>query len=815
MSIQFTPDHFVPLQIRPELVDEKTPLLELVVMVKNGGAEFQSCFTQNLQYVDEWSVLDTGSTDGTWEWLVDLQKHEKHHTSEKKHIYQEPFVAFHVSRNRLLDLAQNHSCTFQIMLDDSYLIQNGETLRQFLRLARTAPLNPQICESFTLYIEDSPENDFDLDKNHIRYLSNRILYTLYKIRYDDRYGVHEVIRKNHSISLPFEYGSILDLRSTKMQNRTKQRKQQDLQQLLKDHQNYPTDLRIMYYIAETYLNMEDYKNAEYWYGRRANDPATDEDYDEERYDAKYKLAVMHHYHLGSPVELISGLYLGAHTFLPHRPEALFMLGYFYAQPEHNVPDLAYTFLRRSFQIGPAKGGMNLKLYQHEILLPDLLAPLSLQFQDYELGLQVTQNQTGHKLRTIHNICAHMLRLQKKEVDRPDKVEMTTLKFDSLLPLNIKWVAFVTSSGWAPYNGMTLRTKGLGGSETCIIRFAEEIALTSSEKYQSVIFCPCDKPGQCINGVYYFDISSYIPFLKSQKCQIHRVFIQRSTDFIFPTVSQDVKCYLHLHDTIPKNEIIVGYNQPAFCGVICLSEWHKKLFQQEFGHLNIPVFVQSYGIDVEEIRYELLQDSLCGSDPLGRVIREPDIDLYKTYARKKQIHSFIYPSFPNRGLKVLLDMWPRILEIWPDAQLHLFCDFQNSWLQSWAEDMKIIQEKIEKFSKSVTNHGWQNPTRLKKFWQQSQIWLYPCTFSETFCLTALEARVHQLHIITCDLAALPETLESDGLVIPGDPTTLKWQETALNHLKQLDTQNVKSNWLQLQGRSYHRQVAKFVQDFLKD
>jgi hypothetical protein len=792
-TIQFTRDHFYPLVIRPELVDEKTPLLELIIMVKNGGPEFQSIFLQNISWVDEWSALDTGSTDGTWEWLVDMQKQNPTHPLEKKHVYQEPFVAFHTSRNRLLDLTQDHSCTFQIMLDDTYLLKNGATLREFLKWARTAEFNPKICESFALFIEDDSKHAFNLngqiinDSNQVKYLSNRILYTHHKLRYDPRYSVHEIIQKNNTVSLPFEYGSIFDVRSDKMYDRTKNRKRQDLENLLKDHEKYPTNLRIMYYIAETYLNMEDYKNAAYWYGRRADDPPTNEDYDEERYDAKYKFAVMHHYHLGAKWEQVVSLYMKTHAFLPNRPEALFMLGYYFTQPESSVPDLAYTFLRRCFQIGPPKGGMNLKMYQHDTLLPELLAPLCLQFEDYELGQKVTAHKNTYKMRTIHNICRNMLSLHQTNITCP------------FLGSPKKWIAFVTWSGWAPYNGMTLRTKGLGGSETCIIRFAEEIAASQHEKYQPVIFCPCDTPKTYINGVYYLNITDYLPFLTSRKEEIHRVFLQRSSDLILPTVSQNVKCYLHLHDTLPQDEILVGFKNPAFLGVICLSEWHKKLVESAFGHLKIPIFVQSYGIDVSEI-------------PL-------DVDLYQMYTtqlfRKKRKHSFIYPSFPNRGLRVLLEMWPKILDMWPDAQLHIFCDFQNAWLQQFSEEMQIIQEKIKQFAASVKNHGWQNPNYLKKFWQQSQIWLYPCTFAETFCLTALEARVHQLHIITCDLAALPETLGRDGKIIPGNPQTQEWQDQALAHLKQLDTDTPHhNNWAQLQGRSYARQVAKFVQHFVE-
>jgi hypothetical protein len=34
-------------------------------MVKNGGDTFEKVLTENLPYIDKWTILDTGSTDNT------------------------------------------------------------------------------------------------------------------------------------------------------------------------------------------------------------------------------------------------------------------------------------------------------------------------------------------------------------------------------------------------------------------------------------------------------------------------------------------------------------------------------------------------------------------------------------------------------------------------------------------------------------------------------------------------------------------------------------------------------------------------------
>jgi predicted O-methyltransferase YrrM len=79
------------------------------------------------------------------------------------------------------------------------------------------------------------------------------------------------------------------------------------------------------------------------------------------------------------------------------------------------------------------------------------------------------------------------------------------------------------------------------------------------------------------------------------------------------------------------------------------------------------------------------------------------------------------------------------------------------------------------------HGWVKKQELAEAWQTSDIWFYPCTFMETFCLTALEAASSQTFVVTNDLAALQNTVGNRGCIIPGDPTTKEWQEQALQQL----------------------------------
>ena len=54
--------------------------------------------------------------------------------------------------------------------------------------------------------------------------------------------------------------------------------------------------------------------------------------------------------------------------------------------------------------------------------------------------------------------------------------------------------------------------------------------------------------------------------------------------------------------------------------------------------------------------------------------------------------------------------------------------------------------------NIYYYGWVSKKVLSEAWTTSDIWFYPCTFMETFCLTALEAAITKTLVITNNLAA---------------------------------------------------------------
>ena len=205
-------------------------LIHLCIMVKNGGDTFKQVLEKNLEFVDKWTILDTGSTDSTIDIIKEVLVDKK-----KGQLFCEPFINFRDSRNRLLELAGN-SCKYTLMLDDTYIIKGK--LREFLDISR----GDQFSSSFSLYL-----NSYDSE-----YSSNRIVKTNSGLKYI--YRIHEVItpKNNNNVMIPKHNTYILDINSKFMEDRTNNRKYLDLQFLQEELDEDPANTRTYYYFATTY-----------------------------------------------------------------------------------------------------------------------------------------------------------------------------------------------------------------------------------------------------------------------------------------------------------------------------------------------------------------------------------------------------------------------------------------------------------------------------------------------------------------------------------------------------------------------------------
>ena len=760
-------------------------LVNLCIMVKNAGEGFREMLRENSKYIDRWTILDTGSTDNTISIINEVLG------EIPGELYQEPFINFRDSRNRLLDLA-GYRCAFNIMLDDTYVLKGN--VREFLTFLRS----DFVADCFSLNIEDidtmynscrvtrpfKPNPNGGIIKLNLRYINI----------------IHEIIdtRNYCNVAIPYEQFSITDVSSPYMQTRTKERKLQDIKLLEQELIENPQDPRSYYYIADSYILMKDYVTSLKYFKLRAE--RRYEGYSAEVQDSLYYIAVLSEM-TGVEWEKCHQLYLDCYNFDTSRPDSLYLIGRHYL--DHNQPGTALLYLEKAFEIGTPEITMSMRKNMYGYHIPYDLLLLCYNNKKYSLGERCCRKiisfveATNYKIEELDMIRGWL------EIfylySRYGGLEKRNDVFNGRT--ETKTIVFVSPGGWSDWFGETLYSKGLGGSETFTVKYGETLAKMG---YQVIVFCKTDRKN-VYNDVLYFPIDDYPLFLSRYKVDI--CLINRYQVYTHISILKAEKTYLILHDLTPLETIIP--TDDRLTGILFLSEFQKEQFLSLFGAFRNRCHVISYGIDTSLF-------------PSSELVSVKDIENgHWTNGDNDEI-IFVYPSFPNRGLLPLLHIFPSIISKYPNAKLHIFCETKHQWVQQYHKEVADkIDEILEQGNPNITNHGWVNGEKLRSFWKKAHIWLYPCVFEETFCMTALESAMSKTLMICSDLGALPETVGDRGIIIPGDPNEDGWKIFALNRIFNIldgfdnKEQLIESTYEWARSKDYSIVVEDFRQKYIEN
>ena len=691
---------------------------------------------------------------------------------KKGQLYCEPFVNFRDTRNRCLELA-GKTCKYTLMLDDTYIIEDD--LRNFLNVVR----GDQFADSHSLYIKS----------NDSEYVSNRIVKTDRNLRYI--YKIHEVINNanNKNVIVPMNISRILDYRCDYMETRTINRKQYDIQLLLEELEEDPDDPRHLYYLGQTYNVLCNFEIAYEYFIKRVEHP--NEGFLQEKIDACFEAARNANFNLDKPWPVCEALYLKSYEMDKTRPDSLYFLGIHYNEAKNY--EKAFFYFKEAFRVGyPIHAQYSLKPTLSFHFLPKFLPVMCYMFEDFSLGLSAT---------TL------FLQNNKPDADQYTAIVSWHKIFENLAkmpPLGIlqsspntkPYLCFVADGGFEPWTGCDILTKGVGGSETYIIEMARHIQAQGT--FQVVVFCNCLKH-TFFEDVIYYQLNKYFSFVRENR--VHSCIVSRFSEYLPVAFKSRIEnVYMVLHDLTPSGCVIPI--DPKLKKIFCLTEWHVEHMSSQFPQLKHLLTHFYYGIDVDKFNVSLTHTP---------------IEQFK----------FIYSSFPNRGLLQLLKMWHRIYSAEPRASLHIYSDINGKWVNSVAgKEMVEIQKLLQMYNKkpnrmNVYYHGWVSKKELADAWLTSDIWFYPCTFAETFCLTALEAALTKTFAITSNLAALNNTVDNRGILIHGDPTTEEWQNMALTSVlsymtsafSQKKNELVEKNYQWAKQLSWKNQATRLLNEHL--
>ena len=289
---------------------------------------------------------------------------------------------------------------------------------------------------------------------------------------------------------------------------------------------------------------------------------------------------------------------------------------------------------------------------------------------------------------------------------------------SALPL----VVIAAGLAWAPWSPRSLEGP-LGGSETAVIRMADELA----RDHRVVVYCACSAPGR--HGAVLYCDNAAIDALVALAPPIRLWIASRYTRYLrYDAFIQET--WLWLHEPCPYDR--VDAVRPC-TRVLALCEWHaRRLAAQRLPRISVT----SNGI-------------------VPRALSEASVPL-----------RFIYSSSALRGLEALLEFWPAIVAKHPSAELHVFSSLDTPFIRreaaAWAKRMRERAAQP-----GVVWRGAVDQATLAIEQQRADIWLYPTNFDETYCITAVEMQAHNVLCVYYPVAALCETVGDRGISVTKD------------------------------------------------
>jgi FkbM family methyltransferase len=321
------------------------------------------------------------------------------------------------------------------------------------------------------------------------------------------------------------------------------------------------------------------------------------------------------------------------------------------------------------------------------------------------------------------------------------------------------IAIIDTIGLA-YDGNTLKTRGLGGSESAVILMSKELAragfdvtvfndcqddLASPGTYDGVKFKPVD---EVVND-YEFDIvvssRTVVPFVPDYMYEAFRHIMGfRHDPAKFEKIRTNAKYkILWMHDTFCQGDMNIeelvtgGYIDELFT----LSDFHTAYVtncdhgrRRNFEVLKNKVFMTRNGI----VRY----------------FDEVDVDA-------KDPNLFVYNASLTKGMEPLVhNIWPKIKQVIPEAKLKVIGGFYrfrsgaepDAQEKQWRKliEMPIMKQLDVEFTGVITQR------EIAEIMRDASFFLFPALFPETFGISTLESLAYNTPLVTCRFGALEET-----------------------------------------------------------
>jgi glycosyltransferase involved in cell wall biosynthesis len=326
------------------------------------------------------------------------------------------------------------------------------------------------------------------------------------------------------------------------------------------------------------------------------------------------------------------------------------------------------------------------------------------------------------------------------------------------------IAIYTGPG-LPWSPLDIEHKGLGGSETAAVRLAEKLS-----EIGWVVTVYGETEDCCWRDVIFRHWRVFDPMEPRQA-----VIASRMPEILDRPIRARHKL-LWLHDTdcddrlTPKRAEQLDY-------VLTLSRWHTRHVARKYPFIRHKLV---------QTRNGLSHDYFDGEQP-------------------ERAQRVVFTSSPDRGLDVLLELWPRIRKKAPNAELAFACSpfyDQVADVNPYIAEHRARIRELEQ-QPGVERLGHLTQPEVAQLLRSSMVWAHPswstptdAPFHETSCIAAMEAQAAGCVAVASNWGALSETVRI-GRLIDG-PAKKKWRDAFVRELVDALTNPETQTWAQAEG-----------------
>lgn len=327
----------------------------------------------------------------------------------------------------------------------------------------------------------------------------------------------------------------------------------------------------------------------------------------------------------------------------------------------------------------------------------------------------------------------------------------------------KSIAFFCRPSVEEWSSKSMNEGGIGGTETAVCEIAKRFA---ENGWRTAIFA---SPPEDIRNTVYDGIEWYESTAISITEPWNTIVSVRTPE-LFDTDFNCENKVLWMHDVnTGDNFIDEDGNSRAdkIDYIIGVSDWHCRHMSRLYEVSPDRFFTIRNGINLERF-----QDRNIEKNP----------------------YKFIWPSSPDRGLDVVLEMWPDIKEIIPEAELHIFYGWdnydkavavtQNQYMIMYKNKVMKLLEYMEENDLNVVWRGRIGQQELADEFLSASYLPYFGEFLETNWISGIEAQAANCVPIISNIGGAPENLSTAGFQIQGFPKNFAYRKQALAVIKEL-------------------------------